>query len=69
MSNAQNTRNLQAPDNEESQGLQGGEDVTVFMVPIAPSSPEEDRIEGFMGNVRDEGDGTYDVSYDPEIAG
>ena len=69
VSNVRNTRNLQAPDKEESQVLQGGEDVTVFLVPIEPSSPEEDRSEGYIGNVRDEGDGTYIVSFLPEIAG
>ncbi|CAB1118564.1 unnamed protein product [Ectocarpus sp. CCAP 1310/34] len=64
------TFRVQARDKNHFDRLQGGDSVTTFVVPVEPARWEENqRHEGYAGTVVDNEDGTYDVSYNAELAG
>ncbi|CAN0209714.1 unnamed protein product, partial [Ectocarpus sp. 12 AP-2014] len=64
------TFRVQARDKNHFDRLEGGDNVTTFVVPVEPARWEESqRHEGYAGTVVDNEDGTYDVSYNAELAG
>eukprot|EP00752_Nemacystus_decipiens_P008994 g8029.t1 len=46
-----------------------GNEVTAQLVPITPATFVEDGSEGYGATIRDNADGTYNVSFVPELAG
>ena len=60
---------LQARDMRGYERRQGGDGVTSHLVPISPATFVEDGCEGYAAIVRDNADGTYNVSFVPELAG
>lgn len=60
---------LQARDRFRSERQEGGDNVTSHLVPLAPATLDEGDYEGYNASVRDNADGTYDLSYVPELAG
>ena len=60
----------QARDKNRLDRLEGGDDVTTYLVPVEPvTRAESQRHEGYAGTIVDNEDGTYDVSYNAELAG
>lgn len=58
-----------ARDRSFNELQQGGDNVTSHLDPIIPASLDQGRHEGYFATVRDNADGTYDVSYLAKIAG
>ena len=60
----------QARDKNRLDRLEGGDDVTTYLVPVEPATrAESQHHEGYAGTIVDNEDGTYDVSYNAELAG
>ena len=48
---------------------QNGDGVTSHLAPVSPATFVEDGCEGYAATARDNADGTYNVSFVPELAG
>eukprot|EP00903_Cladosiphon_okamuranus_P013779 g12825.t1 len=60
---------VKARDKHGYERHRGGDEVTSYLIPIAPATSDEVLLQGYVATVHDNSDGTYNLSYLPELAG